>query len=148
MICFGSLFSEEEQPRALGIASSAMFVGQVPATFLGGVIAQLWGERATFLVAVGAAALGMLRMICVEQPRSTRTQRLSAQDFWQLLKNRDLNFDAKEKSESFQSKKFGFLSWWELLDSNQRPLACEASALPAELSPQVVEIRGFEPLTF
>lgn len=27
MICFGSLFSEEEQPRALGIASSAMFGG-------------------------------------------------------------------------------------------------------------------------
>lgn len=66
MICFGSLFSEEEQPRALGIASSAMFVGQVPATFLGGVIAQLWGERATFLVAVGAAALGMLFMTRVE----------------------------------------------------------------------------------
>ena len=150
MICFGSLFSEEEQPRALGIgiASSAMFVGQVPATFFGGVIAQLWGERATFLVAVGAAALGMLFMIRAEQPQSKRTQRLSAQDFWQLLKNRDLDFDAKEKSESFQSKKFGFLFWWELLDSNQRPLACEASALPAELSPQVVEIRGFEPLTF
>ena len=148
MICFGSLFSEEEQLRALGIASSAMFGGQVPATFLGGVIAQLWGERATFLVAVGAAALGMLFMTRAEQPRSTRTQWLSAQDFWQLLKNRDLDFDAKEKSESFQSKKFGFLFWWELLDSNQRPLACEASALPAELSPQVVEIRGFEPLTF
>ena len=82
MICFGSLFSEEEQPRALGIASFAMFVGQVPATFLGGVIAQLWGERATFLVAVGAAALGMLFMIRAEQPRSTRTQRLSAEDFW------------------------------------------------------------------
>ncbi len=92
MICFGSLFSEEEQPRALGVASSAMFVGQVPATFLGGVTAQLWGERATFLVAVGAAALGMLLMTRVEQPRSTRTQRLSAQDFWQLLKNRDLWF--------------------------------------------------------
>ena len=24
--------------------------------------------------------------------------------------------------------------WWVLLDLNQRPLACEASALPAELS--------------
>ena len=133
MICFGSLFSEEEQPRALGIASSAMFVGRVPATFLGGVIAQLWGERVTFLVAIGAAALGMLFMLRAEQPQSTRTQRLSAQDFWQLLKNRDLDFDAKEKSESFQSKKFGFLCWWELLDSNQRASACESYAFSVEL---------------
>lgn len=86
--------------------------GQVPATFLGGVIAQLWGERAIFLVAVGAAALGMLFMTRAEQPRSTQTQWLLAQDFWQLLKNCDLDFDAKEKSESFQSKRFGFLSWW------------------------------------
>jgi hypothetical protein len=40
-----------------------------------------------------------------------------------------------------------FETWWALTGSNRRPLACKASALPAELNAQkMVTRRGFEPL--
>ena len=37
-------------------------------------------------------------------------------------------------------------SWWRVTGSNRRPLACKASALPAELTLHLVTRRGFEPL--
>lgn len=39
-----------------------------------------------------------------------------------------IDFNAKKR----QSKRI--VLWWALLGSNQRPLACRASALPTELS--------------
>ena len=35
--------------------------------------------------------------------------------------------------------------WWRLWDSNPRPSACRADALPAELNPQMAVIEGVGP---
>ncbi len=92
MISFSSGFSEKEQAKALGIASSGMFVGQVPATFLGGVIAQIWGERATFIVAIITAVLGMLLFTKISEPVIREIQPLKLRSFVGLLKNKNLVF--------------------------------------------------------
>lgn len=92
MISFSSSFAEEGQAKALGIASSAMFVGQVPATFLGGLIAQAWGEKATFIASIFTALLGMLLFTKISEPAIRENQPLKLCSFIGLLKNKNLVF--------------------------------------------------------
>ncbi|MBR6816366.1 MAG: MFS transporter [Clostridia bacterium] len=92
MISFSSCFSEEEQPKAMGLASAGMFIGQVPATFLGGVIAQMWGEQATFIAAIVTAVIGMVLFFGIAEPQIGDKQPVRLRDFARMATNRNLVF--------------------------------------------------------
>ena len=72
----------------------------------------------------------------------------------QIVKERSVltNFKRQKAADEFSSADFWPRSWWSQPGSNRRPLACKASALPAELWPLaclliLVGLGGFEPPT-
>ncbi len=67
VVLFASYFSPTEAPKAYGIMNSIGFAGQMAGMFAGGVIAEVWGWSSTFLLAVAAAALGLLLSLFVKE---------------------------------------------------------------------------------
>ncbi len=64
----------------------------------------------------------------------------------QIVKERSVLTSSEDRNQQtgFQSADFWHRSWWSQPGSNRRPLACKASALPAELWPPRLP---FSPIT-
>ena len=67
VVLFSSYFSEAEAPRAYGIMNSLGFFGQMAGMFIGGLVAEWYGQTATFLLAAAGAAVGLLLSLAVRR---------------------------------------------------------------------------------
>ncbi|MBP2666619.1 MAG: major facilitator superfamily 1, partial [Firmicutes bacterium] len=79
VVLFASYFSPEEAPKAYGIMNSIGFAGQMAGMFAGGIIAEVWGWSSAFLLAVAAAAIGLLLSLFVKEnvPQAASPMRLA-----------------------------------------------------------------------
>lgn len=59
VVLFASYFSSSDAPKAYGIMNSVNFTAQVVGMFAGGVVAEVWGWRSTFMLAAAGATLGL-----------------------------------------------------------------------------------------
>lgn len=59
VVLFASYFSPSDAPKAYGIMNSVNFTAQVVGMFAGGVVAEVWGWRSTFMLAAAGAMLGL-----------------------------------------------------------------------------------------
>ena len=92
MIAYNSLFHREEQHRAMGLVTSAMYGGQCVATLLGGFLAQFVSEQATFFAASAAGLLGLIILLRLPEIKTEKRAPFKARNFLLLLKNRNLLF--------------------------------------------------------
>lgn len=92
MVSYGSFFAAEQQSKSLGVIGTSMFLGQVIATFFGGIFAVFVGERWTFFISALAGAAGVLLISFLPEPQLNKKEPPKARDFAALLKNRDLIF--------------------------------------------------------
>lgn len=92
MIAYNSYYTREQQPQAMGLINSALYLGQCVATLLGGVIAQYIGERMTFAVAASAAVVGVLVLLRLPEPKPAIREPLKLSSFLTLFKNKNLLF--------------------------------------------------------
>ncbi len=90
MIAYNSYYDREQQPRAIGLVNSALYLGQCIATLLGGLIAQYIGERATFAVAASAAIIGLLVLLRLPEPHAPKREPIKFQNFLALFQNKNL----------------------------------------------------------
>jgi len=91
MTMYLGYFTREEQPKAMGVINSAMSVGQVIATFLGGIIATRISESWTFGVAGVASIVGLA--VCAFLPKPDIDKKpLKISDFIETAKNHYLLF--------------------------------------------------------
>ena len=67
VVLFSSYFSEAEAPRAYGIMNSLGFFGQMAGMFIGGLVAEWYGQTATFVLAAAGAAVGLLLSLAVRE---------------------------------------------------------------------------------
>ncbi len=92
MVSYNSYYSLEQQSKSMGIISTSMFVGQVIATFLGGIVATYFNEELTFLVSAVSAAIGIVLLSTVPEPPTEQKMPPKVADFVALFKNKDLIF--------------------------------------------------------
>ena len=92
MTMYNSLFSAERRAGSMGKISSAMLIGQVTASFLGGLVAEYAAESLTFLVAAAAGAVGLAMTLLLPEPREAKKEPLRVRSFVGLLGNGNLIF--------------------------------------------------------
>lgn len=92
MTMYNSLFSADKQVGSMGKISSAMLIGQVTASFLGGLVAQYLSESLTFLVAAVAGLIGLVLTFLLPEPGSDRKEPLTVRSFVGLLGDKNLIF--------------------------------------------------------
>lgn len=93
MTMYAGYFRKEEQGDAIGRSNSMMLFGQVAATFLGGIIAQYFAEKLTFVIAAAVGVIGIFFCLKIYEPKEAETRRtLTISKLTGLLKNRDLLF--------------------------------------------------------
>ncbi len=91
MTMYTSYYSKQEQGSAIGTSNSIMFFGQVSATLLGGLIAQYFNEKITFVVAAAVGLIGLILCFQLKEEKQ-KTVKPSLQKFAGLLKNTNLLF--------------------------------------------------------
>tara|TARA_B100000029_G_scaffold516733_1_gene633404 strand:- start:13009 stop:14136 length:1128 start_codon:yes stop_codon:yes gene_type:complete len=86
-VLYASYFTAEKTGQAM---SRLMFVnglGLVLATFVGGVISELWGTNATFLAGVILGVVGTILLLLAPEPTLQKTEPYSMQSFLEILKH-------------------------------------------------------------
>lgn len=92
MTMYTNYYPADQQGNAIGRSNSMMLFGQVFATFVGGLIAQYFDEKLTFVVAAAVGLIGLLLCSGLEEEESKETKKPSLKQFAGLLKNADLIF--------------------------------------------------------
>lgn len=92
MISFNSYYTPEQQSKSMGIISTSMFVGQVIATFFGGIVASVIDEKWTFFVSAIASAAGVILLLLSPEPPTEEREPPRIRDFLSLFKDKDLIF--------------------------------------------------------
>lgn len=93
MISFSSLFNKEDSKKAVGIANSANLTGVMIATFLGGIIAQWFGDVYTFVPSIASALIAIIMILFfIKEPEVNTDKKVKLRDFAYLLKDRNLIF--------------------------------------------------------
>ncbi|MEG0835273.1 MAG: MFS transporter [Christensenellaceae bacterium] len=83
--------SEENQIKAQGVLSASANIGKFVAAALGGVVAQLFGLSAPFIVAVVAAIIGLFAVLQFKTPKDAKKfEPPTAKQLVSLLKNKHL----------------------------------------------------------
>ena len=90
MVNFAGFYPRERQSEGMGIAGMTVFMGQVPATILGGVLAAFLSEKITFLISALVGILGLLFVLLVPERTEIDSNPPGLGDFLAMLKNRDL----------------------------------------------------------
>ncbi len=85
-------FPAEEGPKAIGVVSSSMNVGQVAATFLGGLVAMYISERWAFGISALSALFGLVLCLWLPEPAIPRRKPPRVRDYLALLKDYHLVF--------------------------------------------------------
>ncbi len=75
-VFFASYFPQERAARGIGIISFVNSISVVAATFVGGQMAEAWGEESVFFIGAGLGLLGALFLIPVREPPVSRTHAL------------------------------------------------------------------------
>lgn len=92
MVSFNSYYTPEQQSKSMGIIGASMFIGNLTATFFGGIVASVTHERWTFFVSAAAGALGVILLLLSPEPPSERKEPPRIMDFLLLFKDKDIIF--------------------------------------------------------
>jgi len=69
-VLFTSYFDVQDTSKAIGILNSFNFLGQVSGTFFGGIVAQYYGQKYTFLLASIAGIIGIFLSLGIYEERT------------------------------------------------------------------------------
>lgn len=83
-VLFSSYYEGPEAPKAIGIINSFTAFGQMTAMLLGGLAAQFFGPRATFLLAAGGAVIGVTLSFGVIEQRALQRKPLRLQQLLEV----------------------------------------------------------------
>lgn len=88
-VLFSSYFADQEAARAIGIINASNKSGQVLGMLLGGVVAQLLGQRFPFLLAAGGGVAALFLSLNVAE-KSSQKKPIKAAEIIEVAKNRSL----------------------------------------------------------
>jgi predicted MFS family arabinose efflux permease len=66
-VLFSSYFKPSDAPRAMGFLLSVTTLGQVAATFTGGIVSETFSDKHTFLLAAAAGIIGFLLSLMIKK---------------------------------------------------------------------------------
>ncbi len=89
---YSGLGEEEDSGRSLGIVNALMALGQILATFSGGLAAEYIGVKSTFLISAGAALIGLILLLFIPETYEAQDQKVSISDFTSLFRDSKLLF--------------------------------------------------------
>ncbi|MBM7583251.1 MFS family permease [Caldicoprobacter guelmensis] len=89
-VLFPTYFAQQESSKAVGIINSFTTIGQVSATLIGGYMAQRFGPRSTFLVAIIGGLIGLLLSLFVVENKNIDRQPFTIPQLLSVSKNREL----------------------------------------------------------
>jgi len=92
MVNFGSYYPTDKQSKAMGVIGTTSFIGQVLATLCGGIIANVFNERLTFLISSLVGLLGVIMVLVLPEKTTSNSIQPKISDFFEMLKNKDLLF--------------------------------------------------------
>lgn len=92
MLTYCGYYPASEQSKGMGIIGTSMFLGQVIATFIAGILTMYIDERWTFLISSLAAVLGVIMLTVLPEPELEQREVPKVREFVSMLKNRDLIF--------------------------------------------------------
>lgn len=88
-VLFSSYFADQEAARAIGIINASNKSGQVLGMLLGGVFAQLLGQRFPFLLAAGGGVAALFLSLNVAE-KSSQKKPIKAAEIIEVAKNKSL----------------------------------------------------------
>jgi MFS family permease len=89
-VLFTSYYEKEDTTKAIGIINSFNSLGQILAMLTGGLIAQVYGQRFTFLLAAAAAFLGTVLSFGVIENRDIDKKPMKLKDIPNIATDRNL----------------------------------------------------------
>ena len=92
MLTYCGYFPASEQSKGMGIIGTSMFLGQVIATFIAGIMTMYIDERWTFLISSLAAIFGVVMLAMTPEPEIEQREVPKIPQFISMLKNPDLIF--------------------------------------------------------
>lgn len=91
-VLFSSYFQEDEAPKAIGYINSSNASGQMVAIFFGGLIAQVFGAKYTFLLASAGGILGLVLSFFLYEKSDVDRVPLKAGDIIEVASDKRLLF--------------------------------------------------------
>ncbi len=89
-VFFISMFKGDDSAKSIGYISSVMKIGQVAATYVGGLIAFSVGTEYTFLYAGGAALTALILCLILKEERVIQREPLTLKSLFTVLKSKEL----------------------------------------------------------
>lgn len=81
IVYFVSYYPREDMSRAVSVISFVNQIALVVASFSGGMVAELWGFRPTFMVAASVGVVAFIVLMATKEPIASRTESASWRGF-------------------------------------------------------------------